>query len=907
MSSLATALSKPPGRASPPARWIELVALAAAGVALSLAVFLVARAADDQRVRGALELRAEWRAQDFHRKLIHATDSLEALAVFIATQDQLDGVAFDDSAQLILGHEDSVTSLVWAPLIKSADREPFVAALRRGGSADAEIVERAPDGSFVAAGQRDEYLPVQYEHFYRDQPSVDGLDQLSLPERRVAMERARDEGEPTATPPVEVFGASWQAPGFVVFWPVYRTGTMRATVAERRQAFRGMAISRFRFDQLLPALIANTPPIAESIDILVNGSGSGAGGAPNLVAHFDPESGTFAVGAVGAVGAAAAAAGAGDGFTVRRNFEVLGRDWTLVSHFSPAVAAGLRSNGPWAWVALALMVTGLVSAYFQRERWQRLGTEAVVAERTAALTAANQSLAHEVEVRREAEETAARSRALIVATLEAAPFGIVCIRRDWRVLLWNRAAQQIFGYSAEEVEGKPYPLLLEDGREEADARLERMAAGEVVRNLRGQRRRKDGTLVDISFSGAAIHENGNLIAYTGVFEDVTQRDAIERQLAQAQKMEAIGNLTGGLAHDFNNLLGIIIGNLDLLRPLLDANSEADELAGESVDAALRGADLTRRLLAFAQRQPLQPQRSDVNELAAGIVKLLSRVLGENIEITLDRGAEIWPVAVDPTQLEAALVNLATNARDAMPNGGALTIATGTGSLDDDYTREHPETVPGDYAVIVVTDNGSGMAPEVMSRIFEPFYTTKERDKGTGLGLSMVFGFMKQSGGHINVYSEVGVGTTFRLYLPRAAAAAKEQGRAPAGRVAGGAGETVLVVEDNAGMRRIVVRQLRDLGFRVLEAENGAAGLAILEQEPVALLLTDVVMPGATTGFDLAHIAQKRWPEMRVVLTSGFPEAKVNGNFGPAAAPARMLVKPYRKDELARMLREALAG
>ena len=251
--------------------------------------------------------------------------------------------------------------------------------------------------------------------------------------------------------------------------------------------------------------------------------------------------------------------------------------------------------------------------------------------------------------------------------------------------------------------------------------------------------------------------------------EISERRQAEAQLIQAQKMEAIGNLTGGMAHDFNNLLGIIIGNLDLLRDLHSSDPDADELAGEALSAALRGADLTRRLLAFARRQPLQPTKTDLNELIAGIVKLLERTLGEDIQITLDLNPDTWSVVVDPAQLESALTNLATNARDAMSGGGQLIIVTGNRELDADYASQHAEVRPGEYAVIEVSDTGSGMPPEVASRIFEPFYTTKEQGKGTGLGLSMVFGFIKQSGGHINVYSEVGIGTTFRLYLLRAEA------------------------------------------------------------------------------------------------------------------------------------------
>jgi CheY-like chemotaxis protein len=360
-----------------------------------------------------------------------------------------------------------------------------------------------------------------------------------------------------------------------------------------------------------------------------------------------------------------------------------------------------------------------------------------------------------------------------------------------------------------------------------------------------------------------------------------------------------------MAHDFNNLLGVIIGNIDLLSDLTKGDPETHELARDVQDAALRGADLTRRLLAFARQQPLQPQRVNVNELASEITKLLSRTLGENIEISLNLSADLWPVVVDPAQLEASLTNLATNGRDAMPNGGRLMFGTANRRLDAHYAAQHAEVAPGDYAMLEVSDTGIGMTQEVMSRIFEPFYTTKERDKGTGLGLSMVFGFMKQSGGHINVYSEPGVGTTFRLYLPRATEDVAATGDSRETQLVRGRDETILAVEDNPALRRVLVRQLKALGYRVKEAENALAGLELLESESVDLLLTDIIMPGGTDGVELARQAHQRWPTMKVVLTSGFSETRVNGNAGSLAAGARVLSKPYRQEELACALREAL--
>jgi two-component system, cell cycle sensor histidine kinase and response regulator CckA len=369
-------------------------------------------------------------------------------------------------------------------------------------------------------------------------------------------------------------------------------------------------------------------------------------------------------------------------------------------------------------------------------------------------------------------------------------------------------------------------------------------------------------------------------------------------------MEAIGNLTGGIAHDFNNLLGVVIGNLGLLLDLRKDDAETADLAGDAMTAATRGAELTRQLLAFSRRQSLQPRRIAVNDLVAETTKLLRRTLGANIDIAVELGPDVWTVVADPAQLESSIANLATNARDAMPKGGRLTITTGARYLDQDYAEQHSEVAIGDYTAIEISDNGCGIPADKLNRIFEPFFTTKEPGKGTGLGLAMVFGFVKQSGGHITVYSEEGSGTTFRIYLPRAVEQNAEPALPKPAEIKAAHGETVLAVEDQPAMRKIVVRLLRELGYRVLEADTAKAALAILERETVNLLFTDVIMPGRITGFDIARIAAERWPETRVVLTSGFPQA----NFADDARMTenvRMLTKPYRKEELARIVREAL--
>jgi signal transduction histidine kinase/ActR/RegA family two-component response regulator len=381
----------------------------------------------------------------------------------------------------------------------------------------------------------------------------------------------------------------------------------------------------------------------------------------------------------------------------------------------------------------------------------------------------------------------------------------------------------------------------------------------------------------------------------------------EEKLRQSQKMEAVGQLTGGLAHDFNNLLLVIIGSLD---DLIDSKNNApaeQDLARQALEAAQRGADLIRSLLAFARRQPLQPRRIAINDLMRTIAKLLARTLGERIAVTLELAPDVWPVVADPAQLEAALTNLATNARDAMPRGGRLTIATANRHLDEDYGSQHAEVVPGDYAVIEVSDTGSGIPPELLTQIFDPFFTTKPQGEGTGLGLSMVFGFMKQSGGHINVYSEPSAGTTFRLYLPRDRTADLPHRESDTASPQGG-GETVLVVEDNPTLRAMVVMQLTRLGYRVRQSESAAAAITVLEQAPqrIDLLFADVVMPGKLDGYDLARIVRQRWPATGILMTSGFPGTKLD-HATTVAADIPLLTKPYRRAALAQALRAALGN
>jgi nitrogen-specific signal transduction histidine kinase/ActR/RegA family two-component response regulator len=386
--------------------------------------------------------------------------------------------------------------------------------------------------------------------------------------------------------------------------------------------------------------------------------------------------------------------------------------------------------------------------------------------------------------------------------------------------------------------------------------------------------------------------------------DVTERQAIEGQLRQAQKMEAVGQLTGGLAHDFNNLLGIVLGNLDLLAERFEPGDEAGKLADAAIEAAMRGAELTRQLLAFSRRQPLAPKITYLPPVLEATGNLLRRTLGEAIIFKLKVSDTLWPVLIDVSQLESALLNLSVNARDAMLKGGRLTIEASNVTVDERAFELNQEAMPGDYVLIAVSDTGAGMSEEVLAQVFEPFFTTKG-SKGTGLGLSMVHGFLKQSGGCTGIYSEPGRGTTVRLYLPRAAGGEIPQGETPPAETLTRGHEVILVVEDNKGLRDIALRQLQDLGYRTIPANDGATALGIIQGgAPIDLLFTDVVMPGSMDGRMLADAARRERPGLRILFTSGFTAAAVStatdDQFG-----ANLLSKPYRKGDLAYRIRAAL--
>jgi len=463
----------------------------------------------------------------------------------------------------------------------------------------------------------------------------------------------------------------------------------------------------------------------------------------------------------------------------------------------------------------------------------------------------------------------------------------------------------ILGYQPSDMIGhSAVEFIHADDLEHTRNEMRAARRGQSKRNFETRYVDKEGKAVALNWTGTWSEP---VRRHFFIGRDLTEKQAAEAQLRHAQKMDAVGQLTGGVAHDFNNILTVITGTIGILEEAVADQPQLAAIAKLIDEAAERGANLTKHLLAFARKQPLQPVEVDVNALVLEAAKLLHPTLGEHIEITPLLAEDAWTALADPNQLTTAVLNLAINARDAMPNGGKLALETGNIVLDESYANSQSEVTPGHYVMIAVSDTGSGIPPALLERVFEPFFTTKEVGRGTGLGLSMVFGFVKQSGGHIKIYSEEGHGTSVKIYLPRATGLQQTAEEAQVSSNIEGGNETVLVVEDDPLVRRYVMTQIESLGYTTLEAANASDALRIIDDvATIDLLFTDVIMPGGMNGRQLVDEALKRRPGLKTLYTSGYTENAIV-HHGRLDSGVLLLAKPYRKSELARMIRHALAS
>ena len=499
--------------------------------------------------------------------------------------------------------------------------------------------------------------------------------------------------------------------------------------------------------------------------------------------------------------------------------------------------------------------------------------------------------------------------ALLNAIMEAAADAIIVSDAQGIIVRANPAAAALFGHEIKDLIGQNVSMLmpgalarLHDGfmRHHLETGEKRIIG--LGRDVEGKR--KDTSVFPLHLSVGKAELSGGRY-FVGILHDLTDRQAAQDALARSQRLDAVGQLTGGIAHDFNNILTVIIGNLELME-MRGTDDRELQLLRDSLESAEMGADLTSRLLVFAKKGNLKPVKSDLRIICEDALAILQRTIGENYTIKTDFCPTTSQVLVDPVQLQSALMNLAINARDAMPDGGEFLISTSDVLIDDSYMAQETDIEPGEYARLFVSDVGVGMSVEAQKRAFEPFFTTKSETGGTGLGLAMVYGFVRQSGGHITLYSEPGHGTSFGLYFPVVEGSGAEVGRKKDNRAPKGTGQTVLVVEDNPKVRRLSVERIRELGYRTEEAENGDVAYALLTSGiPVDLVFSDLVMPGSLNGYDLAQKVQGEFPNIRILLTSGYASDVVTERLG-GSTEYDVLHKPYRQAELAKRLQALFA-
>jgi PAS domain S-box-containing protein len=519
------------------------------------------------------------------------------------------------------------------------------------------------------------------------------------------------------------------------------------------------------------------------------------------------------------------------------------------------------------------------------------------------------------EAHQELARSEGRYRQLVEAVVD---YAIFQLDATGHVSTWNPGAERIKGYKTDEIIGEHFSRFYTDEDRAAGVPKRALETAATIGKYEaeGWRVRKDGSKFWASVVlDRIVDDEGRVIGFAKVTRDVTERyeaqnelKEIQQQLAAAQKMEAIGQLSGGIAHDFNNLLMIVIGNLETAQAQavkLKVHPTLTRALANAMRGAQRAGALTSRLLAFSRRQALDPKPIDLNTYLTSAAEFLQRSLGETVQIEAAGAAGLWMIEADPNQLESALVNLAINARDAMPNGGKITIEAANVFADDEYTRMNPEIQAGQYVVICVSDNGQGMSPDVANRAFEPFFTTKEAGHGTGLGLSQVYGFVKQSGGHVKIYSEMGEGTTVKIYLPRLLRQQSDDTELPEPIIGSERGETILVVEDDQDVRSYLAEVLRNLGYHVVTCSDAKSAKVLLAQtdRDIDLMLTDIVMPGQN-GKQLGDEAMRLRPALSVVYMTGYSRNAVVHQ-GRLDAGVDLIQKPVSQGELAVRIRRAL--
>ena len=851
------------------------------GILLSAGGAIVLRQFETRQWRSLFSLGAERRARAIQRQIEGDLSALSALRGFMETRYPLTASDFNDFARRLLESHPTVLAAEWVARVRSGkERQSFEEELRRDGLANAKITEGTPLVSRVA-GDRPEYDPVRFIFPLGEaNRSALGYDMGSCSSCRKVFETAATTGQITTMSRLKILERNGF--GVLVVLPAYRLG--------RTAGPTDYAMILLQVAGVVERALQSSDP-DEGINLTVQDESATDA---NSFLYYHPANG--AAGKSDAGGEPSVAAGA---FQHTQGLWVGNRRWKLT--FTPTAASVASSHTWWPWLTLmiGLVSTLGVAVHFQSEIAHGVMSRQFVED----LTEANARLSCEIETRKNAEGALRTSEAEYRLLFEANTQPTwVCDLPALRILAANNAAIRHYGYTADQLKSLTFFAL---GAPEDAARLvERTRTGFTTKDqeLPWTHRKADGTPIMVEMTGDLIRFRGQdaclIMAY-----DVTQRLKIEEQAHQSQRLETVGRLAGGIAHDFNNLLTVVNGYSDLILSEIGCESRIAVRLSQIRSAGQRAAELTQQLLAFSRGQIIQPKVLSLNEAVNEMSRMLRRVIGEDVDFRLDLSPECGNILADEGQISQILMNLVVNARDAMPDGGALVIATSSERLEEGSKSLDPDAQPGDYVRLTVADTGSGVSPEVKARIFEPFFTTKGLGKGTGLGLSTVYGMVKQQGGWISVESEVGHGATFSIYWPRTEDEVAPRRTQPKQAVRGN--ESVLVVEDQDDVRKLAVSALQRYGYTVYHAASpdGALAFAGSFSGPLDMLLTDVVMPHMS-GPDLAVKIRHIHPSIRILFMSGYSN-EASGLDTSNVGELPYLPKPFTAEALAAAVRQTL--
>ena len=852
----------------------------AIGMAASIAAFLGLQNWEHEKQATAFRETAEERFVSLQSVLSTGTEVLHSLVAFYLSSDEVTRLEFQTFSGHFLKDHPEIQALSWNPYVTANERATVEQRVRDEGFLDFSFTERNDSGELMTAAERDDYVAVIYLEPYAGNEGALGFDILSSANRNSTIIAARDSGAAAVTGRVSLVQGTTSQFGILAMLPIYRNGATLETVEQRRLEFEGLVVAVFKAVDLFGETIFADHSRFHNHDVYIFDQSAAVGSQrlyptlSNVEVIEDLER----------------------KISFSRTIEFAGNEWQFVAVPADLSVFNAVSVRLIAFSMFNILFSILLAAYLRSLLIQREQLEQAEKDRL------------QKDERYKAIVDNARD-AIVIFDVETGKF-----------IEANPRAAEIFGLPTEELIGNYGPLdfspeFQPDGRKSCElthVAIEKVKHGEAL-EFEWLHINADGREIPTVITLGCLPDPERFLV-RGSITDISQRKEGQRQnlelqsrLAQSQRLDAIGKLTGGVAHDFNNLLAVILGNQELLGDeITDLNLK--KLISSSVEATQRGAELTRNMLSFAQQAPLEPIIVDLNQLVKNMKNWIGRTLPSTIDVETSLLAGLWPIKVDASSAESALLNLILNARDAMAQSGKLTIETSNVRIDDEYVEMRGEKIePGRYVLLAVSDTGEGIPPENMLKIFEPFFTTKAVGSGTGLGLSMLDGFMKQTGGTASVYSEQGIGTTFKLYFPASTDAPDQDSSTPRLMELNGddKNSTILLVEDNAEVLETIRTTLLKKGYRVLTAISGDAAREVFEEEPgIDLLLTDIVMPGELQGTTLATALRELRPDLPVVFMSGYArEATVHGN-GLRPQDIR-LMKPVRREDLLRALDKAL--